>query len=183
MAKIPDLLQPLFNPVLQNRAGADAEKARGKKSRGPRFSSILEQARTAASCPEDDWDLPELPDSPEAAVILQDALQSAGNDLKDRPFPEEIRRYKGAARRFLRYVVEKGYVTEQHTGIPRCLRPGYQGAHGRPEAQERKTYTIIQVVDEKLERLAAGILSGQMSQLKVLAGVEEINGILIDLLK
>jgi uncharacterized protein YaaR (DUF327 family) len=39
------------------------------------------------------------------------------------------------------------------------------------------------VVDRKLEQLAAGILSGQIGQLKLLAGIEEITGILVDLLR
>jgi uncharacterized protein YaaR (DUF327 family) len=38
-------------------------------------------------------------------------------------------------------------------------------------------------VDRKLEQLAAGILAGQHSQMDILARVEEINGLLVDLLQ
>jgi uncharacterized protein YaaR (DUF327 family) len=41
---------------------------------------------------------------------------------------------------------------------------------------------LIQVVDQKLEQLAAGILTGQASQLELLARVDEIAGLLVDLL-
>jgi len=42
---------------------------------------------------------------------------------------------------------------------------------------------LIQVVDHKLEQLAAGILAGQRSRLEILARVEEINGLLVDLIR
>jgi uncharacterized protein YaaR (DUF327 family) len=184
MAKISDLISPLFNPALYNKPGADAARAKEKKSvrenRETRFSTILEKA--AEELPAE-AELPELPDSPEAVTILQDAVHSAGDELARRPFPEEIQRYKRAVRNFLRYVVDKGYTTERQIGIPQYLRPNYRGPHGRPEARERKTYTLIQVVDEKLEQLAAGILTGQTTQMELLARLEEISGILIDLLK
>jgi uncharacterized protein YaaR (DUF327 family) len=48
---------------------------------------------------------------------------------------------------------------------------------------KRKSHAGIMVVDRKLEQLAAGILSGQTSQLELLARIEEITGILIDLLQ
>jgi uncharacterized protein YaaR (DUF327 family) len=39
------------------------------------------------------------------------------------------------------------------------------------------------VVDQKLERLAAGIMAGQVTQLEILAKVDEITGILVNLLR
>jgi uncharacterized protein YaaR (DUF327 family) len=39
------------------------------------------------------------------------------------------------------------------------------------------------VVDEKLEKLAADILGGQLKQLDLLHRVEEINGLLINMLE
>ncbi|GHV70356.1 hypothetical protein AGMMS49928_17820 [Spirochaetia bacterium] len=189
MAKIPDAISPLFNPLLQGRAGAEAQKAANKSRektalRGSRFSSIMEKAKVDSAAEAGElWDMPELPDSPEAVTILQDAVQSAGDDLKNRPFPEEIQRYKRAVKNFLSFVLEKGYAAEKIEGVPNYLKPNYQGKRGVPEAQERKRYTIVQVVDDKLEQLAAGILTGQTTQLELLARLEEIHGILIDLLK
>jgi uncharacterized protein YaaR (DUF327 family) len=39
------------------------------------------------------------------------------------------------------------------------------------------------VVDRKLEEMAARLLSDQLSQLELLARLEEINGLLVDLLQ
>ena len=47
----------------------------------------------------------------------------------------------------------------------------------------RKKYTLVQVADRKLEELAVAILSGQAAQLDILARVEEINGLLVNMLQ
>jgi uncharacterized protein YaaR (DUF327 family) len=186
MVKISDLVSPLlYGKALEaQRASQKSMEKKGlRESRKPRFSSILEKARLEKNEAADQAP-PELPESgDEAIVFLQDAVHAAGDDLKNRPFPEEIQRYKQAVKNFLHYVVDHGYALERQIGIPQYLRPNYRGSQNRPEARNRKTYTIIQVVDQKLEQLAAGILTGQTGQLELLARLEEIQGILIDLLR
>jgi uncharacterized protein YaaR (DUF327 family) len=71
---------------------------------------------------------------------------------------------------------------EKQTGIPNYLKPGFKGQRGSDAAKGRTGFHLIQVVDRKLEQLAAGILAGQTSQLKLLARINEIAGLLIDLL-
>jgi uncharacterized protein YaaR (DUF327 family) len=39
------------------------------------------------------------------------------------------------------------------------------------------------VADQKLEQLAAGLISGQLGQVDMLARLEEITGLLVDLLQ
>jgi uncharacterized protein YaaR (DUF327 family) len=113
---------------------------------------------------------------------LLDAVRSTGDDLGQRPFPEEILRYKKAVRNFLHYVVQNGYELEEHIGVPNSQKPGYKGSLWEPAAKNAKGYHVIQVVDQKLEQLAAGILEGQVSQLELLSKLEEIKGLLVDLI-
>ena len=42
---------------------------------------------------------------------------------------------------------------------------------------------MVQVVDKKLEQLAAGILAGQFTQMNILERVEEITGLLVDIMQ
>jgi uncharacterized protein YaaR (DUF327 family) len=63
------------------------------------------------------------------------------------------------------------------------LKPGFKGQRGSPESKKRKVYHLIQVVDQKLETLASGILSGQLRQLEILARLDEITGLLVDLMQ
>jgi uncharacterized protein YaaR (DUF327 family) len=110
--------------------------------------------------------LQETAPSEEAVQELLDEVHSAGDDLKDRPFPEEILRYKKAVRNFLHYVVENGYDVK---------REEYRFR------QQTRVKTLVQVVDQKLEQLAAGILANQTNQLELLSRLEEIKGLLVDL--
>jgi uncharacterized protein YaaR (DUF327 family) len=184
MAKITEGLPP-FNPAAYTVQPGEAKKERlrggaaTEKARPVRFAALLEETREAAE-----------PLPPEAVSDAEGALQglldevhSSGDDLKQRPFPEEVKRYKKAVRNFLRYIVERGYTTEQQTGIPNSLKPGFNWRRGAAQSRDRTVYTLIQVADRKLEQLAAGILAGQLPQLDLLARVDEINGILIDLVQ
>ncbi|MDR0589088.1 MAG: DUF327 family protein [Spirochaetaceae bacterium] len=181
MAKIPDGIVPFSTPIPYSPQQGDAKKARDKARTGQigasRFFTLLEEAAEPMEAPQ------EYVPSDEAIQELLDAVHSSGDDLKKKPFPEEIKRYKRAVRNFLHYVVENSYGVEKQIGIPNSLKPGFTGPRGSPRALERKSYMMIQVVDQKLERLAAGILAGQVTQLEILAKVDEITGILVNLLR
>jgi uncharacterized protein YaaR (DUF327 family) len=173
-----------LNSSIYSGVKPEAKKA-GKKtgpreSKGVNFSDVLE--RSAVDSPESLGPLSELTPSEEAVQELLDAVRGAGDDLKQRPLPDEILRYKKAVRNFLHYVVHNGYAVEEHEGIPNAQKPGYKGSLWEPAAKKTKGYHTIQVVDRKLEQLAAGILAGQVSQLELLSKLEEITGLLVDLL-
>jgi uncharacterized protein YaaR (DUF327 family) len=159
------------------KSGDKASPVRGgtKTSFTRMLEGIEDQAETAEAR--------ELPLSEDAVQELLDDVHAAGDNLKNRPFPEEIMAYKRAVRNFLHHVVEYGYGVEQQEGIPNYQKPGYKGNFEDPDFKKRKLHTRILVVDRKLEQLAAGILSGQTTQLELLASIEEITGILIDLLQ
>jgi hypothetical protein len=66
-------------------------------------------------------------------------------------------------------VVERGLIVEENVSGRNVLN--------------RKKFALIKVIDEKLERLALGILQTQKDQFDILARVDEINGLLVDLLR
>jgi uncharacterized protein YaaR (DUF327 family) len=153
-------------------------RARGelKESRGS-FSDIFGHSLDAAA----ELGLPaDIPFSEEATQELLDAVRSAGDDLRRRPFPEEILRYKQAVRNFLHYVLENGFALETCQGIPNRQKPGYQGPLWEPKANEAKQYYSIKIIDRKLEELAAGVLAKQISELDLKSRLDEIRGLLID---
>ena len=47
---------------------------------------------------------------------------------------------------------------------------------------KKKRFTLVKVIDEKLESLVAEILRGQSEQLKILERIEEINGLIVDII-
>lgn len=165
MAKVdfPDGASPFLNPAIQARILQEEKKTK-EKPKVSAFSSALDEAKAES---EPVAEPIELPFSEDSLRVLLDSVHSAGDALKARPFPAEIQNYKQAVRDFLHFVVQNGYTTEKRTSGFNILK--------------RKTFTLVQVIDRKLERLAADILTGQAAQLHILARVDEINGLLVDL--
>ena len=100
---------------------------------------------------------------------LLDEVHDAGDRLKERPTVEVVQAYKRAVRDFVHYVVEKSYAVEEKTSGGSILK--------------RKKFYRIAVIDESLEKLAAEILRNQRDKLEILRRVDEIYGMLVDLLR
>jgi len=102
---------------------------------------------------------------------LLDSLHSRGEQLKENPTMESIKEYKKAVSDFLQYIVKNAFQAER-----------IEGSRFHP-LKKQYGYTLIQVINKKLDSLATGILQSQYSQLDILRRVDEINGMIVDLLK
>jgi uncharacterized protein len=100
---------------------------------------------------------------------LLDTVHSAGDELKRNATVSAIQDYRAAVRGFLDYVVNQVFKLEERTSGFNILK--------------RKKFTLVSIVDQKLEQLAAGILRNQHDQLEILRRVDEISGLLVDLLQ
>ncbi len=168
-----DPVSPYFSSLAGQVAGG-APKSRGDKRKervGARpFDRLLgDEVRQTdegerAAVPER---LAHLPPERVLGALLDD-VHSAGDILKGRQTPETILEYKDAVRSFVRYVVARAFDVTESTSGGNILK--------------RKKFTQVQVIDAKLEELARGILSNQKNQLAVLERIEEINGLLVDLM-
>ena len=138
----------------------------GDKPKGSHKIGFTEIMKGALDSSAELGQLREYAASEEALTELMDAVHSAGSDLLDRPFHDEILKYKRAVRDFIHYVVENSYEIEKS----QSRRRG-----------KVKIHVQIQVIDGKLEELAAAILSGQASQLQRVSKIDEIRGLLVDL--
>ena len=121
--------------------------------------------------------------SAEVLNALMDDVRDAGDTLKDRPLPDEIMRYKQAVRSFINYVVQNTYSLDHEKGLPKYLKPGFSGERGTDESKEQKRHTVIRVIDKKLEELASMLLTSHAHQMQLVSRLEEIRGLLIDLLQ
>jgi len=102
---------------------------------------------------------------------LIDSLHSAGDTLKESPTLANIETYKQSVGEFIQFVVKHSMVAEK-----------IEGSRYHP-LKKQYNYTVIRVINEKLERLAAGIIQNQYSQLDILRRVDEINGMVVNLLQ
>jgi len=167
MDKIDFSAASIINSAVQSNQKPGIKKAGSRDElRGSRkalFARLMEEAAPEVG---ELGPLREMPPSEEALTELMDAVHSAGSDLVDRPFADEILRYKKAVRNFVHYVVQNTYNVEK-TEVRRI--------------EKTKMYVQIQVIDGKLEELAAAILSGQARQLDRIAKLDEIKGLLVNL--
>jgi len=181
MAKIDADLSVLMNPGAFAKA-KDAKKNREASRTGKaEFSRLFEEIRNNAATGLDA--VGRLPVCEETLDFLMDEVRSAGDGLRGRPFPDEILSYKRAVRNFIHYVVKNGFELSHETGVPKFLKANFKGPRGTPEAMKQLSYAKIQVIDERLETLAAMLLSSQRQQIDVAARLEEITGLLVDLLQ
>ena len=134
------------------------KRARGASATDRDFSEVAAETEFAASVDAVSED--------EAAALL-DAVFSVGDRLKRSQDAQTFAEYRQAVRSFLSAVVGGGIAIEERTS--------------GSSVQRRKRYSLIQVIDAKLEQLAAGMISSQRQQLDLLAKVDEINGLLVDL--
>lgn len=106
----------------------------------------------------------------DALAFLLDNVTMSADNLKSNPFKEAFADYRKKISQFMRFVVKNCYDVEESLGTPSVRVP-------RP----KKKY-LVKVVNDKLDQLAREILENNVNQLKMLAKIEEINGLLVDML-
>jgi uncharacterized protein YaaR (DUF327 family) len=107
-----------------------------------------------------------------ALTELLEAVENAGKALLARPMPDEIQAYKRAVGGFLQFIEQNAFSVAHETApFAKFKQPG-----------QRKAFSTLKVVNEKLQHLAEDIMTGQVKQIKLLERIQEINGILVDLM-
>lgn len=98
---------------------------------------------------------------------LLDSIHELGDELLKKRTFTAVQRYREAVKAFVRRVVSQTLEVEEQTSGGNVLN--------------RKRFSIVHVIDEKLDRLVQGMLQSQDSQMQLLSRVEEIHGLLVDL--
>jgi uncharacterized protein YaaR (DUF327 family) len=123
----------------------------------------------------------------DAAVYLADAVSLAGNDFSGEQSQENLEKFKTAVSQFIRFVIVNNFSVDIKK---RKTRPGKARQPSRlfvfsdysmPPANP-KPRVSIEVINEKLDALARETLSAQSNNLKILAQVNEIKGLIVDLM-
>ena len=146
--------------------GFSLRKRARKGTRGKRalsFSGIIEESSAESELGGE----PEYRYQPEDLSEALDLIREEGEALKSAPTMENVKRYRSSVKAFLQTVLEKILKTEERISGINPMR--------------KKRYVLIKVIDRKLEQLALDVLKHQSDQLKILERVEEINGLIVDL--
>ena len=123
----------------------------------------------------------------DAAVYLADAVSMAGNNLSENLTKENVEQFKTSVQQFVRFVVANNFEVnskrKMRKGKPLIVpsRTNFFSNYSLPPHVVDPKYQI-QVINEKLDALTRETLSNQMNNLKILAQVNEIKGLIVDLM-
>ena len=123
----------------------------------------------------------------DAAVYLADAVSMAGNNLSENLTKENLEEFKTSVQQFIRFVVANNFevISKQklRKGKPLIVpsRSNIFSNYSLPPHVKDPKYQI-QIINEKLDALAHETISTQMNNLKLLAQVNEIKGLIVDLM-
>ena len=98
---------------------------------------------------------------------LVEQITEVGARFAKNPSASLLKRYKSMIRDFLQHVTERMYLVEHHTG-------------GR---LRQKIYTVTSIIDQRLSALTDLVMSQQSRNIDLLATLDEIRGLLVDLYK
>lgn len=98
---------------------------------------------------------------------MLDDIYSIGEEVKANPGPASVKAYRNAVASFMEHVVRSALSLEERQSGPSVSR--------------RKKFTLIKIIDQELQKLAAGVLANQQGAFDVLARIDEIHGLLVDL--
>ena len=123
----------------------------------------------------------------EAAVYLADAVSLAGNDFSEEQSQENLEKFKTAVSQFIRFVVVNNFDVNIKQ---KRQRPGRAGQPSRlfvfsdysVPPTKPKPRVSIEIINQKLDALALETLSAQSNNLQILAQVNEIKGLIVDLM-
>ena len=159
-----DKVDPLDAAFFSRRS--DEKKTRKKAPVGRRlFGDAIQEAREEEAST---GDFDRSGRKRRSLEELLDEVHSSGSQLLEAQSLEAIKRYRGAVKGFLDLVLARMLALEEKISGAGVLK--------------RKRFTQIRVIDQKLERLVAELLADQHRQLDILGRVNEINGLLVDLL-
>ena len=121
----------------------------------------------------------------EAAVFLADAVSMAGNDFSEEQTQENLERFKNSVRQFISFVVANNFeVSKRPNPKKRRSQPSrlfFFSDYTVPKTT-RPDKISIEIINQKLDALARETLSNQSSNLNLLAQVNEIKGLIVDLM-
>ena len=104
----------------------------------------------------------------ERLTLMMEEIVMQGDKIVKRMDVGDMRRYRTLIKGFMNEIVNRSHKFSRENFLDR------RGRH--------RVYGIIRLVDERLDELAQELMSGECDKLSLLARVDEIRGLLLDIL-
>ena len=118
----------------------------------------------------------------DAAVFLRDAVDLAGNDVATAATTEKLMKFKKTVKQFVEFVVLNNYEvkTKKRHGVSQTMQMfSKYNAKVRPKDPRM----IVTTINQKLDAMTRAMLMDHKNNLQLLAQVNEIKGLIIDLIQ
>lgn len=100
--------------------------------------------------------------------LLYDKIETQSSKLQDKLFIEDLVEYKKLVREFLDVTVNNSHVFYKENSLDR------RGRH--------RVYSLVKKVDNELDELTKDFLGLENNRIKILKRLDEIKGMLLDIL-
>lgn len=100
--------------------------------------------------------------------LMMEEIVMQGDKIVKRMDVRDMRRYRTLIKEFMNEIVNRSHKFSRENFLDR------RGRH--------RVYGIIRLVDEKLDELAQELVSEECDKIAILAKVDEIRGLLLDIL-
>ncbi len=107
---------------------------------------------------------------------MQDTIHQVGEKLLQNPRIDTAMEYKNAIQKLLQSIIPHIHAKEART-----VKKGIMTSHG-PDFTEH-TFTIVNKINKKLDDILKLILGTQNDQMKLMQSLDEIKGLIVDLLQ
>ena len=180
MAELNSINQTLNNQSLQMLASQSAmaqqtaaqKSKKTEKNQKSSFRTVFQKAQESSELASQGLP-PEIAglETQDAVNYLKDEMDFAGEELKSFQSAENMEKFRRKVSQFMKYIVKVNYKfintrPERRLRNGRVVRPFYQ----------------IEIIDKKLNQLASEMLFTHGKNLNLLARVEEIQGLILDML-
>jgi len=100
--------------------------------------------------------------------LMMEEIVMQGDKIVKRMDVRDMKRYRALIKEFMNEIVNRSHKFSRENFLDR------RGRH--------RVYGIIRLVDEKLDELAQALVSEECDKIAILAKVDEIRGLLLDIL-
>lgn len=187
MSEINSLNSATYYAGVQNASSEvsrENKKEKINKSSRLKFTDLIKSAEESESSMTLKGFPPEIKNMSveEAAIFLKDQVDLSGNDLCMNSTQKNIDDFKEKVQQFIRFVVLNNYEIKKKT------RRGFSSpmnafSNYNTTKRVKDPRTIVVTLNESLDQLARGMLIGQKNNLKLLQQVNQIKGLIVDLMQ
>lgn len=171
---------------LQNASSAlqkDSKKEKINTNSKVRFGELLksskeEQANSLNSFPIEIREM----EIEEAAVFLKDKVDIWGDKVSQNPTSENLLEFKKSVQQFMKFVVLNNYEINKKNkkGFSKPMQFfSMYNTKNRP----RDPRVTVQMINTNLDNLTRAMIYNQKDNLKLLAQINEIKGLIVDLMQ